>query len=80
MNDDIAETKFDNVHGCCCTLPDGIKLATDMMIVDKLAHVRGYADVREPPRCATQLQRTPLCDRPDWRTTGQQEGLPGGDE
>eukprot|EP00972_Heterocapsa_arctica_P023434 3452671-Heterocapsa_arctica.AAC.1 len=23
------------------------------MIVDKLAHARGYADVREPPRCAS---------------------------
>ena len=44
VNDCVTKSKFDNVHGCRHSLPDGIS-ATDAMIGGKRALVCGYGDV-----------------------------------
>jgi adenosylhomocysteinase len=45
VNDSVTKSKFDNVYGCCESLVDGIKRATDVMIAGKTAVVCGYGDV-----------------------------------
>jgi adenosylhomocysteinase len=45
VNDCVTKSKFDNVHGCRHSLPDGIMRATDVMIGGKRALVCGYGDV-----------------------------------
>ena len=41
----VTKSKFDNLYGCRESLVDGIKRATDVMIVGKHAVVCGYGDV-----------------------------------
>ena len=45
VNDSVTKSKFDNLYGCCESLVDGIKRATDVMIAGKIAVVLGYGDV-----------------------------------
>ena len=45
VNDSVTKSKFDNLYGCRESLVDGIKRATDVMIVGKVAVVAGYGDV-----------------------------------
>merc|ERR1712118_586374 len=45
VNDCVTKSKFDNVHGCRHSLPDGIMRATDVMIGGKRALICGYGDV-----------------------------------
>jgi len=45
VNDSVTKTKFDNLYGCCESLVDAIKRATDVMIAGKVAVVAGYGDV-----------------------------------
>ena len=45
VNDSVTKSKFDNLYGCCESLVDAIKRATDVMIAGKVAVVCGYGDV-----------------------------------
>ena len=45
VNDSVTKSKFDNLYGCCESLADGIKRATDVMIAGKVVVVCGYGDV-----------------------------------
>ncbi|MGE5338942.1 MAG: adenosylhomocysteinase, partial [Gemmatimonadota bacterium] len=45
VNDSVTKSKFDNLYGCRESLVDGIKRATDVMVVGKVALVAGYGDV-----------------------------------
>merc|ERR1712142_228074 len=45
VNDSVTKSKFDNLYGCRESLVDGIKRATDIMLVGKVALVAGYGDV-----------------------------------
>merc|ERR1711971_1166812 len=45
VNDSVTKSKFDNVHGCRHSLPDGIMRATDVMIAGKVVVICGYGDV-----------------------------------
>ncbi|XP_029286635.1 LOW QUALITY PROTEIN: adenosylhomocysteinase-like [Cottoperca gobio] len=45
VSDSVTKSKFDNLYGCRESLIDGIKRATDVMIVGKVAVVTGYGDV-----------------------------------
>ena len=45
VNDSVTKSKFDNLYGCRESLADGIKRATDVMVVGKIAVVCGYGDV-----------------------------------
>uniref|UniRef100_A0A8C0DZL5 adenosylhomocysteinase n=1 Tax=Balaenoptera musculus TaxID=9771 RepID=A0A8C0DZL5_BALMU len=50
----VTKSKFDNLYGCRESLIDGIKRATDVMIVGKVAVVAGYGDVGKG--CAQALR------------------------
>jgi adenosylhomocysteinase len=54
VNDSVTKSKFDNLYGCCESLVDGIKRATDVMIAGKIAVVAGYGDVGKG--CAQSLK------------------------
>ncbi|KAJ8794844.1 hypothetical protein J1605_018784 [Eschrichtius robustus] len=54
MANGILKSKFDNLYGCRESLIDGIKRATDVMIVGKVAVVAGYGDVGKG--CAQALR------------------------
>lgn len=45
VNDSVTKSKFDNKYGCKESLVDGIRRATDTMMVSKVAVVMGYGDV-----------------------------------
>ena len=45
VNDSVTKSKFDNKYGCKESLVDGIRRATDTMMVGKTAVVCGYGDV-----------------------------------
>merc|ERR1712118_127020 len=45
VNDCVTKSKFDNVHGCRHSLPDGIMRATDVMLAGKKALICGFGDV-----------------------------------
>jgi adenosylhomocysteinase len=45
VNDSVTKSKFDNLYGCCESLVDAIKRATDVMVAGKIAVVAGYGDV-----------------------------------
>ncbi|MCY0151487.1 adenosylhomocysteinase [Hoeflea alexandrii] len=45
VNDSVTKSKFDNKYGCKESLVDGIRRATDTMMVGKVAVVCGYGDV-----------------------------------
>jgi len=45
VNDSVTKSKFDNLYGCRESLLDGIKRATDVMVVGKICVVLGYGDV-----------------------------------
>lgn len=45
VNDSVTKSKFDNKYGCRESLVDGIRRATDVMLVSKVAVVCGYGDV-----------------------------------
>lgn len=45
VNDSVTKSKFDNLYGCCESLADGIKRATDIMLAGKVVCVCGYGDV-----------------------------------
>ena len=45
VNDSVTKSKFDNKYGCCESLVDGIRRATDVMMAGKVAVVAGYGDV-----------------------------------
>ncbi len=45
VNDSVTKSKFDNLYGCRESLADGIKRATDVMVVGKVVVVAGYGDV-----------------------------------
>lgn len=53
VNDSVTKSKFDNKYGCCESLADGIKRATDVMLAGKVAVVAGYGDVGKG--CAQSL-------------------------
>ncbi len=54
VNDSVTKSKFDNLYGCRESLVDGIKRATDVMVVGKIAVVCGYGDVGKG--CAQSLR------------------------
>jgi adenosylhomocysteinase len=45
VNDSVTKSKFDNRYGCCESLVDGIRRATDIMMAGKTAVICGYGDV-----------------------------------
>ena len=54
VNDSVTKSKFDNLYGFGESLADGIKRATDVMIVGKVVVVCGYGDVGKG--CAQRLR------------------------
>ncbi|MCO5568770.1 hypothetical protein L7F22_022470 [Adiantum nelumboides] len=42
VNDSVTKSKFDNLYGCCHSLPDGLMRATGIMVTGKVVVVCGY--------------------------------------
>lgn len=45
INYSVTNSKFDSLYGCWEFLIDGIKLASDMMVLGKMEVVVGFADM-----------------------------------
>ncbi len=45
VNDSVTKSKFDDLHGCQHSLPDGIMRATDVMLAGKSVVICGFDDL-----------------------------------
>ncbi|MCO5607418.1 hypothetical protein L7F22_061614 [Adiantum nelumboides] len=45
VDDFVTKSKFDNLYGCCHSLPDGLMRATNVMLASKVVVVCGYGNV-----------------------------------
>merc|ERR1711990_449345 len=56
VNDCVTKSKFDNVHGCRHSLPDGIMRATDVMLSGKKVVICGFGDVGKGSAASMRAQ------------------------